>query len=110
MSRTIQMTRRAERDLREIFVWISSRSPAGALQWLEAFEQSLKSASKSDTPGSFAPEADEFGINLSQLLFHTRRGRTFRILIMVQANILHVLSIRGSGQDLLTIEELELPE
>ncbi|HEY0982807.1 type II toxin-antitoxin system RelE/ParE family toxin [Schlesneria sp.] len=110
MSFHVVVSRRAKADIREIVTWIRERSAKGAVSWVDALEKSLKQLER--TPGSRARavEADEFKIDLRQQHFKTRRGNTYRIIFVVRETTVHVLTVRGAGQDFLQPDEIDLTE
>ncbi len=56
------------------------------------------------------PKADTFEEELRQMLFKTRRGNTYRTLFVIRKFAVHVVAVRGTGQDLVTPDELgDLP-
>ena len=43
------------------------------------------------------------------MLFKTRSGRVYRSLFVIEGNTIHVVGVRGAGQDLAGSGDLELP-
>lgn len=110
MNFRVSISRRAKCDIREIVEWIRVRSSKGALAWLDALESNLSHIS-SDAPSSTpAAEADDLGLDLRQRLFKTRRGNSYRLVFIIRKDIVHVLAVRGTGQDLLQWADIEIPE
>jgi plasmid stabilization system protein ParE len=110
MSRRAKLSRRAERDVRTIQNWLVERSRVGALRWLEALEAALDQLPTTAASCPTAPEADDLGLDLRQKLFQTRRGHVYRLVFLIREDTVEVLAVRGTGQDFLTADELELPE
>ncbi len=108
MTYPVRISRRAEWDATNIRNWIAEHSPSGARQWLDAFEQAIKSLEISADHCALAPEADELGIELRELSFHTRRGRPYRLLLIIENGEVLIASVRSGGQDLATWSELDL--
>lgn len=52
------------------------------------------------------PEAEEFGQELREVLFKTRQGNPYRLVFLVDDSFIHVLFVRGLGQDYLGPEDL----
>jgi len=69
----------------------------------------LRSLTESPGGRARAPEAELVGRDVRQALFKTRRGRIYRVLFIVVDDMVHVVAIRGYGQDLATLDDLELP-
>ena len=55
MTYHIETTNEAKANCAKCFDYIAERSPAGALRWLEAYEQAVESLLENPHPG-FAPE------------------------------------------------------
>ena len=110
MSRTIQVSVRASADADTIYEWIAERSPVGATHWYQAFLDALHPLQHQAESYTLAPEAKRLGVDLRQALFKTRKGRTYRALFLITADIVHIVSVRGAGQDLATADEIEFPE
>jgi hypothetical protein len=77
---------------------IAGRSPQGAISWTEAYLSAVRKLSVDPLRPALAPESREFEFELRQLLFRTRRGRTYRILYRVDSEGVEVLHVRGPGQ------------
>lgn len=110
MSYTVRFSRKADANAVVIFDWISKRSPEGADRWLNALEAGIRKLQLHANKCVPAPEADELGIDLRQLIFRTRRGRLYRLLFVIRDHIVHLTAIRGAGQDSVSMEDIELPE
>ena len=108
MKFTVELTRRAERDVIEISDWLSQRSPAGAARWLDAFEEMLGRLSDSPLSFSRADEADAFSITIRQILFRTPKGREYRAVFVADDEHVRTLCVRGPGQA--PIEEADIHE
>ena len=110
MSFEVRFTSEAEENVREIRNWIAERSPDGALRWLDALKTAKSRLQATADACGLAPEADAFEDELRQILFKTRRGNTYRALFVIRESTVHVVSVRGTGQDLVTPDELgDLP-
>jgi len=110
MNRRAKLSRRAERDVRAIQTWLVERSRAGALRWLDALQAVLDQLPATASSCPVAPEADDLGLDLRQKLFKTRRGHVYRLVFVIREDSVEILAVRGTGQDFLAAEELELPE
>ncbi len=92
---------RAQADIESIIRYIAERSPQGALAWQERWDEALVELRKSPLASALAPESANYGSEIRQLLFKTRRGRTYRVLFTVVGRGVFILTVRGPGQDLL---------
>jgi plasmid stabilization system protein ParE len=106
----IRVSFRARQDVEKILSWLSARSLPGAARWFDKYIQSLHSLATQAANCSQAPEASILGYDVRQLLFKTRKGHTYRTVFIIEGDCVQVLAVRGSGQDLLTSEELGLEE
>ena len=104
----LAVSQRADQDADAIFDWITERSAEGAIHWFQALRTTLRSLTNSPESHSRAPEAETLGRDIRQAFFKTRRGRTYRVLFVVAEDIVHVVAVRGYGQDIATHGELEL--
>jgi plasmid stabilization system protein ParE len=109
MSLEVRVTARAEKDVDTIFEWLAQRSKDGAVRWYHAYLTSLHSLPIQAEGCGIAPEAEKLSIELRQILFKTRSGRIYRSLFVIVGNTIHVVGVRGSGQDLAGSGDLELP-
>jgi plasmid stabilization system protein ParE len=98
MTFLVIVTDEARRNVNSIRQWIAERSPQGASSWTEAYRSALNKLSVDPLRPALAPESREFDIDLRQLFFRTRRGRTYRILYHVVLDTVVVLHVRGPGQ------------
>jgi len=105
----LAISRRADSDADEIYEWLAHRSLAGATRWYLALRKTLHSLTENPGSRGQAPEGELVGRDVRQALFKTRRGRIYRVLFIVVDDTVHVVAIRGYGQDLATLDDLELP-
>jgi hypothetical protein len=65
-----------------------------------------------ERPSSFgqAPESSRHEIDIYQVLFKTRRGRTYRALFSIVADTVYIMHVRGPGQDVISPNEIIVPE
>jgi plasmid stabilization system protein ParE len=110
MSRRLRISAQVERDVDEIFDWIASRSRVGARRWYEHYRLVVGELVRVGGNCPTAPEADALGLPLREQLFHTPRGRTYRVVFLIDDETVDVLAVRGAGQDFLTVEDLSFPE
>lgn len=106
MAFRVELSRRAEQDLRTIVGWLSSLSITGAKTWLDRWDELLIDLeSKADTC-SPAPESSEDRETLFQEIFKTRKGKKYRVLFVMRNDQVLITNIRGPGQDLLEPEDV----
>jgi plasmid stabilization system protein ParE len=105
----VEITRRAEADRDECFEYILEQSPAGADRWLASFVETAESLLANSNLG-LAPESDRHDEPIRQRRFKTRYGLSYRLLFIVRGDVIHIIHVRGPGQDLMFADEIELPE
>jgi plasmid stabilization system protein ParE len=94
----VRLTARAERDAVEALEYLPQRSPTAAARWYAGLLAAVQSLAALPQRCGLAPEADNLGIELRQLLFGKRRG-VYRILFMVVGDTVHVLPIRHAARE-----------
>jgi plasmid stabilization system protein ParE len=103
------VTSRAERDADDIYAWIARHSPDGATKWYAAFLKMLGNLQKDPVRHARAPEAANLGLDIQQALFKTRSGHAYRALYTLAGDTLHVIAVRGAGEDLIMVDDVDLP-
>ena len=106
MTLRLKILRRAEEDAQCIYDHIKSGSPQGAADWWAAFEDATARALDERVELGAAAESPLVGYKLQQVLFKTRRGRTYRFVFTIVDDELRILRVRGSGQPPLKPDEL----
>jgi plasmid stabilization system protein ParE len=99
----------AQSDIDRIIGYLAERSPQGAVAWGKAWDDLLDELRVRPESFGLAPESSYHEDEIHQALFKTRRGRTYRALFVVVYDTVHVIHVRGPGQDLVSPEELRLP-
>ena len=106
MTYKVILLSRAETELADIAVWLSERSPDGAIRWLEAFDAARQSLSTNPKSCGLAPENDVVEDEIRQIFFQTRRGQPYRAVFTIIDDEVRVLHIRGPHQQPLRADEL----
>jgi plasmid stabilization system protein ParE len=106
----VQITDQAEATVDEVFRWIAERSPDGALRWRAEFDRAGERLEESADTFPLAPESDMFPEPVREVYFKTRRGRKYRVLFVVRDEIVTIFAIRGPGQDLISPNDVTLPD
>lgn len=105
----VQITARAERDFWDCYNYIFKRSAEGASRWVDAFDNALSSLEREPARG-MAPENHKHEDEIHQQIFRTARGLPYRLLFVVRNEVIHVIHIRGPGQDLMFPDDIEIPD
>lgn len=99
MTFKVELSDRARRDIEDQYEWIAGRSLQGANRWYKELMSALnRLRTESSTPGSVAPESDDFVDELRETFFRTPHGRTFRLLFTVSGEVVSLLAVRSAGQ------------
>lgn len=106
MNYTVRILPRAHADAREIARYLFKHSPQGMEAWLEAYEAVQARLANEPLTCGLAPEHGCIDQELREALFRTKRGRNYRALFFVQADMVYVLRVRGPGQQPLSRRDL----
>ncbi len=98
MSHTLVIQARAKRDIHRIVTWIRKRSQTGSQRWLNALAKATNSILDQPSGLPFASELPLQELRVREKLFKTRRGLMYRILFLIDGDIVFVVRVRGSGQ------------
>jgi plasmid stabilization system protein ParE len=106
MTYRVELTTRAETDIDRIFACLSEHSQEGAERWYESFWNSAERLKTFPSSCGAAAESPSFGNELRQMLFGTKRGRTYRALSVISGDVFRVLCVRGPGKRPLKPDEI----
>ena len=90
--------------------WVHVDEPHGAIALMLAFAEAMNRLKRSPWAFSLAPESDYCGMPLRQVFFRTRKGNTYRMVILIRDQEVQILRIRGPGQPPLFPDELSSGE
>ncbi len=102
MDYQVRVSERAKRDIEDDFQYVQAHAPESAVRWRYGIEQKVLSLRAFPSGFGLAPENDHEEAELRQTLF----GR-WRILFIVEAEIVYVLTIRHSARDLMSASEIK---
>lgn len=97
--RLVRIDQEAQQNIDKIYSWIGDRSPTGANRWYRNFLDALEQLSIDAERYPIAPESHRFRETIRNLNFRMRSGRVYRILFAIEGDFVHVLFVRGPGQD-----------
>ena len=106
MTSRVEITRRAAREIEDQYRWLAERWPAAADRLRDSLLAAVGSLEKNPERCPEALEAEWYGPGLRQLL-HGRRRRIYRILFEIRGDVVLVVRVRHSAQDLLGPEDFE---
>ncbi len=103
----VELTPRAQEDIREIFDWIHENAPEAAARWYDGL--AVKLASLEQHPGrcSKAPEEDLVQREIRQLYYGKRPRDWYRALFDIKDDRVRVLRVRRCTQDEVPRDQLE---
>jgi len=87
----------AGQDIDEAYERLRKRVPTHAVRWYNALEKAVLGLSMHPQRCPVAPESDELGREVRQLLHGKRSGR-YRVLFEIRGNTVHVLHVRHGRQ------------
>jgi len=97
----VEISPSALADAEEAFLWIQQESPAIADEWYNGLVDAILSLENFPNRCPLAPESEDIGREIRQLLY-----RRHRILFSVTGDVVQVFRIRHTAQDSLSSEEL----
>jgi toxin ParE1/3/4 len=100
MTYEVLLLPRAQHNIDQILRYLTLRSPQGAIAWKERWEQVLDELRIGPLACGVAPESAKYEAEVRQILFKTRRGRTYRALFAVVGTGVFILHVRAPGQNL----------
>jgi plasmid stabilization system protein ParE len=105
MTFRVEIARRAAREIEDQYQWLAERSQAAAGQLRDSLLAAIRSLEENPERCPEAPEAEWYGPGLRQLLHGKRRG-IYRILFEIRGDVVVVLRVRHSAQELLGPDNL----
>lgn len=110
MSFKVILQPKAQRDVDHILAWLCERSPSGAAAWNRRWREVLERLQESADGCGLAPEDEDHGETIRNVIFKTRRGLPYRALFVIRDDRVHVIHVRGPGQDLVKPDDIGLPD
>lgn len=99
MNFKVEFTYQAETDADIAYDWIFKKSPTNAYNWFEGLLQAIDNLHYLPERCPIAPESEEVGQEIRQLLY----GK-FRILFSIESQTVFVLHVRHGAQQYLSKE------
>ncbi len=104
MAYVVELSREAETEVQETFVWKGERSLEQASRWYNGLMDALSSLEEHPKRCASAPESAVFHEDVRQLLYGKGRD-VYRLLFTVRGVIVYVLHVRHAAQ-----KPLEAPD
>jgi plasmid stabilization system protein ParE len=106
MKRRVRLSARAERDIDETLAWLCRQgADSAASRWHERLLAAVATLEREPERCPIAPESEELGIELRELLFGRRQG-IYRILFIIEQRTVTVVHIRHAARDALRPDDL----
>ncbi len=98
----------AETEIEQAYLRIAADAPETAARWYYNLFDAIESLSAHPKRCSLAPENGAFEYEIRQLLYG-RKGRTYRALLTVVGDTVHVLHFRHWAQRTMAANEIRRP-
>lgn len=108
MIRPVRVLTRAQQDIASCYAFLAERSPQGAADWFNRFEETRNRLASDAETRPLAPECHALAYQIREVDFKTRRGRRYRVLFTIYQEQVLILRVRGPGQDLVTDKDLPI--
>lgn len=99
MSRAVQLTERAQRQIEKIYEWYAIRASAGAERWYAALLDCLHSLLQQGENCPVAAESEQFPVELREAVFGVRKRVTHRVLFVLRPESIVIYAVRHLAQD-----------
>jgi plasmid stabilization system protein ParE len=97
MAYRVQITARAEFEIDEALDRLRQSSASSAARWYAGLMTAIESLEQLPERCGLAPEAEDLGVKLRQLLFGKRRNE-YRILFTIRGDVVNVLHLRHAAR------------
>ena len=103
----VEITRNAEADLEELYLWVVARAPQQGAKWFNGLERAVLSLDQHPRRCPVAPESIDPGSPV-RVLSYGRKPHVYRIFFAVDdaTNVVRVVHIRRAARRRPTAEEL----
>ncbi|MCH9652579.1 MAG: type II toxin-antitoxin system RelE/ParE family toxin [Planctomycetes bacterium] len=102
MTFRVELSRRAETDIKRIYAYIRKHGPADPKTWKDRLKQKLSNLEQFPEACSFAPENEYSRQELRQALYGP-----FRIIFTTREQTVFVISIRHAARLFLQSDEID---
>jgi plasmid stabilization system protein ParE len=100
MAYAVELTRRAERDLVDLYEFLSAENSTSARQWFNGLEKAISTLGRFPRRCPFAPDARKAGWPLRHLLFGKGLD-VYRILFEIHETrrVIRIVAVRHGARD-----------
>jgi plasmid stabilization system protein ParE len=108
MAYRVEIARRAERDLNNLYRWVIGRAPHQGAAWFNRLERAITRLDRYPKRFPVAPEVST-AAHLVRVLNHGRRPHVYRVFFTIdeRSNIVYVLHIRHGARQPATAEDVK---
>jgi plasmid stabilization system protein ParE len=106
MTFRVVLQRLASADVAEAYEWAASRAPDEASKWVSRLEKTLGTLAEHPDQCPLARESSKVAIEVRELLFG-RRPYVFRVLYVIDGDVVRILRILRAQQRFLTKSQIE---
>jgi plasmid stabilization system protein ParE len=99
------LQRLAREDLYQAYEWAAANAPGTAIAWLKRFQDSLESLDHNPERCPLAHESGKVAVDVREFLFG-KRPSVFRVLFIIDGEIVRILRIRRAQRRFLTKSEM----
>ncbi|UKO96034.1 type II toxin-antitoxin system RelE/ParE family toxin [Nostoc sp. UHCC 0870] len=97
-------------DAEAAYLWIRERDPQMADKWFNGLLDAIDSLKHLPARCPTAPESEELGIEIRQLLYGKSKRFRYRILFGISETEVNIYRIRHTAQRYLTDDDIELED
>lgn len=97
-----------ETEIEQAYLRIAEEAPETAARWYYGLLDAIESLSDHPKRCSLAPENSAFEYEIRHLLYG-RKGRRYRVLLIIVGDVVHVLHFRHWAQQRMAAGEIQIP-
>lgn len=108
MAYQVEIGPSALRESEEAYLYIAQDAPDAAVEWFNGLVDAVYSLEDLPSRCSLAPESEEAGRQIRQLLYGKRGGRYRILFVLAGDDVVRVPHIRHGGRENLAAEDIDL--
>jgi plasmid stabilization system protein ParE len=106
MKYRVHITAKAEEDAEGVLAWFhENQATAAGARWFAGIMAAIDTLESHPMRCRIAPESEDIGVEIRQLLFGKRRG-VYRVYFLIKGQTVYILRIRHGAMDRLKQEDL----
>ena len=107
MNYLVKVHHRTIIDVYATLDWLAANSNSGPQRWYDSYLEALDSLEKNPLNCGFAIESEFLSVPIREKFFGTSKRQKYRLIYLIEGHQVHVLRLRGPGQDYLKSEDIE---